>query len=364
MLELIGTLAPGRNPGGKENNPGGVGAGLDFAKLLRHAEEEHSPMEAEAGLPKSFGREDTEDASGHEDAGGEPTVSTVQDDEREESVEQASDETTEEDVMEEASKAAEQAEGVVAVALEVDIKQDSEPSTISEGEGEEIEEAIFIAPQSSIETESGDEAPLDGGTDDEVESEITSAPMANFVEAKSPLELLNFSELMDPDLVVEKNPDQVISRISQAVATSTAAPLQEELAETVMPQVVRGIATLIRNGGAEMRLQLKPVDLGEIELRVRTAEGVVRGEMMVQNPEVKQLLDDQIDRLRTALASQGLELDGFDVNVDRDPRFARDLDPARQGERIQGAEPGGDDSSGREVPVAVSLGEHAVDFTT
>jgi len=334
---------------------------LDFAKLLRHAEEEHSPMEAEAGLPKAFGREGT---GGHEDAGVEPTVAVVQDDEREESVEQSSDETTEEDVMEEASKAAAQAEGVVAVALEVDLKQDSEPSTISEGEGEDIEEAIFIASQSSIETEAGEEAPLEGGTDEEIEPEIASAPMANFAEAKSPLELLNFSELMDPDLVVEKSPNQVISRLSQAVATSTAAPLQEELAETVMPQVIRGLATLIRNGGAEMRLQLKPVDLGEIELRVRTAEGVVRGEMMVQHPEVKQLLDDQIDRLRTALASQGLELDGFDVNVDRDPRFAQDLDPARQGGRTQGAEPEGDDSSGREAPVAVSLGEHAVDFTT
>lgn len=318
-------------------------------------------MEAEAGSPKAFGREDV---SGHEEAGAESTVAVDQDDNREESVEQSSDETSEEDVMGEASKAAAQAEGVIAVALEVDLKPDSEPLTMSEGEGEDITEATFIEPQNSIETEAGEEAPLEGETDEEIEPEIASAPMANFAEAKSPLELLNFSELMDPDLVVEKSPDQVISRLSQAVATSTAAPLQEELAETVMPQVIRGLATLIRNGGAEMRLQLKPVDLGEIELRVRTAEGVVRGEMMVQHPEVKQLLDDQIDRLRTALASQGLELDGFDVNVDRDPRFARDLDPVRQGRRTQRSETGGDDSSGREAPVAVSLGDHAVDFTT
>ena len=36
-----------------------------------------------------------------------------------------------------------------------------------------------------------------------------------------------------------------------------------------------------------MRLQLQPGDLGEIELRVHATEAIVRGEMMVQNPEVK-----------------------------------------------------------------------------
>ena len=43
-----------------------------------------------------------------------------------------------------------------------------------------------------------------------------------------------------------------------------------------------------------MRLQLQPADLGEIELRVRTAEAAVRGELVVSNPEVKQLSQNKI----------------------------------------------------------------------
>ena len=179
----------------------------------------------------------------------------------------------------------------------------------------------------------------------------------------NPLELLNFSELMDPDLVVEKTPDQLIARISQAAATTAAPQLQEELAETVMPQVIRSLATLVREGGAEMRLQLKPADLGEIELRVRTAEGIVRGEMMVQHPEVKQLLEHQVDRLKSALAAQGLELEGFDVNVDRDPKYfaAEAGQNRRDGRRQRVAD---NAPAVAPVPVAVSVGDHAVDFTT
>ena len=128
-----------------------------------------------------------------------------------------------------------------------------------------------------------------------------------------------------------------------------------------MPQVIRSLATLVREGGAEMRLQLKPADLGEIELRVRTAEGIVRGEMMVQHPEVKQLLEHQVDRLKSALAAQGLELEGFDVNVDRDPQFAE----TEAGEnRLDGQRQRGADNAPAPAPVVVSIGDHAVDFTT
>ena len=71
-----------------------------------------------------------------------------------------------------------------------------------------------------------------------------------------------------------------------------------------------------------MRLQLQPADLGEIELRVRTAEAAVRGELVVSNPEVKQILEQNLGRLRDALAQQGLDLEGFSVDVGGQSTFA------------------------------------------
>ena len=351
MLELIGGAAPE-----SYGAPTAVGldsrveAGLDFAQMLRQAEKEQSPpvetSDEVRGMPEQ------------EDTRAEIAVAE-EDDPREEAVE----EEGEEDVTEDVTTAPERAEAVVAVVMELAPEPESEGEGEGGDEGEDEDE--FVAPVRFAAAAGEEEAPLE--TDVEMEGDGEAVPQALApiaeVDVESPLELLNFSELMDPDLVVEKTPDQLIARITQA-ASATTPQLQEELAETVMPQVIRSLATLVRAGGAEMRLQLKPADLGEIELRVRTAEGVVRGEMMVQHPEVKQLLEDQVARLKEALAAQGLELEGFDVSVDRDPRFAQADRQRRQGGRQQRSAAISDVGDERQAPVAVSVGDHAVDFTT
>ncbi len=336
MLELIGTAAPApvNKPSVTANGlDGRVETGLDFAQMLRQAEKQQAPPDK----PKEIDEPPEQDRA-----------AAAKDDARDDAMEVVEEDELTEDVP----TAKEQAdEG------EVDEEVDGEETA--------------IVPVRLSEAESDEEAPLEAdieGEGDEEAVAFVAVPVAE-ADAGSPLELLNFSELMDPDLMVEKAPDQLIARITQA-ANSAASPLQEELAETVMPQVIRNLATLVREGGAEMRLQLKPADLGEIELRVRTAEGVVRGEMMVQHPEIKQLLEGQVDRLKSELAAQGLVLEGFDVNVNRDPRFGQGSDQAGQGENRRdtglagGVGSTGDASAGQEVPVAVSIDNHEVDFTT
>ena len=145
-------------------------------------------------------------------------------------------------------------------------------------------------------------------------------------------DLLSFDELMHPDLKVDAAPEPILDHLQQAMN----AALLDESAQVVLPQVVRGLATIVRDGMSEMRLKLQPEDLGDIEVRVRTSEGVVRGEMMVQNPEVKQLLDHHLDRLREALHQQGLDLRNFDIGLTPDGRFNQP-DRSWQGSR-QGGE--------------------------
>ena len=363
MFELIGRAAPqtAATQGGLLA-PTAVGlddrvaAGLEFAQMLRQAEGEPAPPP---------GTEDAvHDAPEQRETGGGATVARSE--EREEAPvgerEEAPAEGSEEEVAEE-NATIDAAATAVAVAVEVAPQLAGEGEAESEGEAEREFAAVTPA---RIAASAGDEdVPLE--TDVEAEGDEGGAPMSQTsaveTDMGNPLELLNFSELMDPDLVVEKTPDQLIARISQAAATTAARQLQEELAEIVMPQVIRSLATLVREGGAEMRLQLKPADLGEIELRVRTAEGIVRGEMMVQHPEVKQLLEHQVDRLKSALAAQGLELEGFDVNVDRDPQYA--AAEAEQNRRDGRRQRVADNAPAvAPVPVAVSVGDHAVDFTT
>lgn len=137
------------------------------------------------------------------------------------------------------------------------------------------------------------------------------------------MELFSAQEYADADVQVEAKGGQIMERLQQALAANHVEDL-DELGKPVVPQVVRSIAALTRNGVSEMRLQLQPGDLGEIELRVRAVDGMIRGEVMVQHAEVKNLLDSQIERLRAALEAQGLRLEGLEVGVSDDGAFARD----------------------------------------
>ena len=145
------------------------------------------------------------------------------------------------------------------------------------------------------------------------------------IGAHRALDLVSPQEMADQDVQLETEGGEMMERLQQALAANSSEDL-DELGKPVVPQVVRSMATLARNGVSEMRLQLQPGDLGEIELRVRAVEGMIRGEVMVQHTEVKNLLDSQIERLREALEAQGLRLDGFDVGVSDDGAFARDRD--------------------------------------
>ncbi len=147
----------------------------------------------------------------------------------------------------------------------------------------------------------------------------TAAPPPEHpIELARSLKLLDMTEMLDPGLGLDAHPGISIAHLGQEMNGATVPVTGEAGSEVVMPQVIRGLVTLVRDGAAEMRLQLQPPDLGEIELRVRTSEGSVRSEMIVQQAELRELLYAGMDRLREALAQEGLDLAGFDVDVERD----------------------------------------------
>lgn len=186
----------------------------------------------------------------------------------------------------------------------------------------------------------------------------------------SPFDLLAVHEVMDPDLQVDPMPNQLLDRLQQAMQTTPNPAVLEEAGEVVVPQVVRGLVAMVRDGVSEIRIQLQPADLGEIELRVRAMEGVIRGEITVQNQEIRHLLVSQLNRLRTALADQGLDLQDFEVGVAHDGRFSQPESGGREAFGDGGSAPwrsgrqSGGESAAAPLPraEAVDLGDHAVDY--
>ena len=123
---------------------------------------------------------------------------------------------------------------VVAVAVEFGPELTDEGEAESEGEGVSEGESEFAAvkPARIAAFEGDGEVPLETdveGEGDEGGISMIQTPVAE-ADIGNPLELLNFGELMDPELVVEKTPAQLVTRISQAAAAAAAPQLQEELA--------------------------------------------------------------------------------------------------------------------------------------
>ena len=343
MFETFGaaaSVAPGIQELDKPSRQNGAGT-FDFDEILRREQEEQDlHAERDNADPKATNRIPQEDRAG---------VAVERD---EHGAAQPSDDG-QADAVAEVTEDAESGHVPLVTLLQVAVAAE-EANTENEGEqpAQKIDPALIVSTPKGNERQ-GESTRLltDVATELASELEEGSGELALQRPQPNPLELLDFNEMMDPDLVIEKAPGQIVTRLSQLVAAS--APQLEELAETIMPQITRGIATLVRNGAAEMRLQLQPPDLGEIELRVRTTESAVRGHVVVQHSELKHLVEAQLDKLRESLEAQGLAMEGFDVSVGREGQFAR----SEEGSETRGDLQGG--SAGEATEEGVELDRRA-----
>jgi hypothetical protein len=84
----------------------------------------------------------------------------------------------------------------------------------------------------------------------------------------------------------------------------------------VINQVGRQMAFAIRRGENQVRLQLKPPDLGSIQLNMVMKDHVLKVAMITEHLAVKELLMSHVQELREALVEQGVELQRIDINID------------------------------------------------
>ncbi|MGE5507377.1 MAG: flagellar hook-length control protein FliK [Chitinophagales bacterium] len=84
-----------------------------------------------------------------------------------------------------------------------------------------------------------------------------------------------------------------------------------------LPQLVRKAELLARaEGPSEMRLQLVPEHLGRLAVRVSVDGGVVTARLVVENPEVKALVEQRLSELTRSLQDQGLRLTNVSVGCE------------------------------------------------
>ncbi len=104
------------------------------------------------------------------------------------------------------------------------------------------------------------------------------------------------------------------SATSAALAASLASKDGEGTA-TNAQDLVRHAQILIKNGGGEMKMQLKPEGVGDVTLKVAVKDGQVQIQMMTETDSAKRVLESNLDDLKTSLAQNKLHIDALKIEV-------------------------------------------------
>ena len=75
----------------------------------------------------------------------------------------------------------------------------------------------------------------------------------------------------------------------------------------------------LKGEAEEIRIQLKPESLGNVVIRVSRKEEGLTGRIMVENPSVKEMLDDRLAYVRNRLGEMDIELKELHVSLGSEP---------------------------------------------
>jgi flagellar hook-length control protein FliK len=135
----------------------------------------------------------------------------------------------------------------------------------------------------------------------------------------------------------------------------------DRLRDAAGPELLRAANLVLRDGGGEIRLVLKPESLGSVRIRMNLVDNKIEGRIIVDSSTVKHVFDASVDALRRALTAEGFQTGSLQVSVggqgaDADGR--RDEQPQRV---ARAAAVGGFDRSVPELE-NVSLGDLLVNL--
>lgn len=125
---------------------------------------------------------------------------------------------------------------------------------------------------------------------------------------------------------------ETLAKPAPAAAPHSSTPL-ERLREMAGSELVRASSLVLKDGGGEIRLVLKPESLGSVRIRMNIVDNAIEGRIIVDSSAVKHVFDGSIDALRRALTAEGFQMGSLQVsvggqNADTGGRQQRDEAPA------------------------------------
>jgi flagellar hook-length control protein FliK len=107
---------------------------------------------------------------------------------------------------------------------------------------------------------------------------------------------------------------ETVSRPAPAASFHGQTPL-ERLREMAGSELVRASSLVLKDGGGEIRLVLKPESLGSVRIRMNMVDNAIEGRIIVDSSAVKNVVDGSLDALRRALTAEGFQMGSLQVSV-------------------------------------------------
>lgn len=99
------------------------------------------------------------------------------------------------------------------------------------------------------------------------------------------------------------------------ITTNTVArpiPIQPE---EIIDQVIQKIDFKVAENHSEIKMQLKPENLGQLSLKIEIERGIVTAKFMVESQQVKEIVESNFNQLQNTLEKQGLQVQQMSVSV-------------------------------------------------
>ncbi|WHY17438.1 flagellar hook-length control protein FliK [Paenibacillus sp. G2S3] len=171
-------------------------------------------------------------------------------------------------------------------------------------------------------------SPLTSGAVQDSEAELTNAPLIKASATGETKQSESAQDSTSGTTIIEGD-HEVVTAGQLALRGGITAPLKAEVPVAPVPvhqfaQEMTGFITgkleIVQKGGvAEATISLFPENLGQVDVKITMQNGHLVAQFMTEHSGAKDMLEQQMNQLRAALQSQGLQVEKLEVTQNNTP---------------------------------------------
>lgn len=119
---------------------------------------------------------------------------------------------------------------------------------------------------------------------------------------------------------------QNVTNVTSAIPTEGYFSAETEM---IMNQIMDFMKMNVGDGISQLEMQLRPENLGTLQIHVASKDGVITAHFTTENEVVKEALESQMIQLKDTFREQGIRVEAIEVSV-QTKGFERNLEQGRQ----------------------------------